>query len=48
MNKLSLILIACLLQVLSLEAQSIVGIHENERRTPYPQEWHTLYINPAP
>lgn len=48
MNKLSFIFIACLLQVLSLGAQPAGGIHENERGTSYPQEWHTLYINPAP
>ena len=48
MYKLSFILTVCLLQVLSLKAQPTVGVHENERQTPYPQEWHTLYINPAP
>lgn len=25
-----------------------VGIHENVRTTPYPQQGHTLYLNPAP
>lgn len=41
------LLIGCL-AVSTVRADNAVGIHENERQTPYPQEHHTLYINPAP
>ncbi len=30
------------------QKQSLSTVHENERRTPYPQIGQTLYINPAP
>ena len=48
MNRLLLILTVCVWPQLFLQAQLAGGIHENERQTPYPQEWHTLYVNPAP
>lgn len=32
----------------SLYADTSGGIHENMRETPYPQQGHTLYLNPAP
>ena len=48
MNRLLLILTVCVWPQLLLQAQLAGGIHENERQTPYPQEWHTLYVNPAP
>ena len=32
----------------SLLASATDGIHENVRTTPYPQQGHTLYLNPAP
>ena len=47
MNRLLLILTVCVWPQLFLQAQLAGGIHENERQTPYPQEWHTLYINPV-
>ena len=31
-----------------LLAHAAVGIHENVRTTPYPQQGHTLYLNPTP
>ena len=32
----------------SLYANAYGGIHENVRETPYPQQGHTLYLNPSP
>lgn len=32
----------------SLYADTYNGIHENVRETPYPQQGHTLYLNPSP
>lgn len=44
--------IGCLLltaqMAVAQKSYPTVGIHENERQTPYPQAHHTLYINPAP
>lgn len=31
-----------------LLANNVVSIHENVRTTPYPQQGHTLYLNPTP
>lgn len=32
----------------TINADAHNGIHENVRETPYPQQEHTLYLNPAP
>lgn len=34
--------------LVDISAGSPVSIHENERQTPYPQQEHTLYLNPSP
>lgn len=46
-KQLLLFLTFCLIP-LSIQAENIQRIHENERETPYPQQEHTLYINPSP
>lgn len=46
-KQLLLFLTFCLIP-LSIQAENIQCIHENERETPYPQQEHTLYINPSP
>ena len=46
-KQLLLFLTFCLI-LLSIQAENIQRIHENERETPYPQQEHTLYINPSP
>ena len=40
-KQLLLFLIFCLIP-LSIQAENIQRIHENERETPYPQQEHTL------
>lgn len=48
MKKHFLFLVLCLTTILVTAQNNSPGIHENVRETPYPQESHTLYINPAP
>lgn len=43
----SVILLSCL-AILDIASTQAMRIHENERVTPYPQQGHVLYINPAP
>lgn len=48
MKQLSVFLMVLCLTVADICAGNISRIHENERETPFPQEEHTLYINPSP
>lgn len=48
MRKQFFIFLALSLTMAALQAGNIARIHENVRETPYPQQEHTLYINPAP
>ena len=48
MKKRVLFFLACSLALITIQAENIRCIHENVRETPYPQQEHTLYINPSP
>lgn len=48
MKKQLFILLTFCLTLIAAQAGNIICIHENVRETPYPQQGHTLYINPAP
>lgn len=48
MKKLFFLLITLCLTLTTTFANELSCIHENERVTPYPQQGHMLYINPAP
>lgn len=48
MKRQFLILWAFCLAAIAAQAGNIGRIHENTRETPYPQQGHTLYINPSP
>lgn len=48
MKKRLLLFLTFCLALTTVQAENIWRIHENERETPYPQQEHTLYINPSP
>lgn len=48
MKKQLFILLTFCLTLITVQAGNIICVHENVRETPYPQQGHTLYINPAP
>lgn len=48
MKKQLFILLTFCLTLAAARAGNATYVHENVRETPYPQQGHTLYINPAP
>lgn len=48
MKKQSMITLMFCVMSTYANAGDITRIHENERETPFPQQEHTLYINPSP
>lgn len=48
MNRFIISFLFLLAWVLSMQGTNPDQVHENERRTPFPQQHHTLYINPSP
>ena len=41
-------IVCCVWAIGTLFADAPQRIHENERETPFPQAFHTLYLNPSP
>lgn len=48
MKKITLILLTFILPLACMYAKNITSIHEHEREIPFPQEEHSIYINPTP
>ena len=48
MNKTTFLLVIFTLSFVSIHANDLKSVHEFVRKTPFPQEEHTLFINPTP